>query len=248
MGGEAIIRLQAGPFWSGQPTDYWAPLNWLQLDNGDVDLGGVSAMLIDVPGANPSQLVLALGKDGNAYLLNRNNLGGVAAPVAQLAVGGAVRGQSSATYATSQGTYFVFRLGSSTLKAYKITATTPPTIVPAWSVSQSGQGSPWVTTTDGTNNAIVWVVGAQGDGLLHGYNGDTGTEIYAGGGVVMSGTRKWNSGMVARGSIYVANDNKVYAFRVPGGTPTPTPTVTPTSGVTPTPTPTPRPTATPTPG
>ena len=39
-------------------------------------------MLIDVPGATPSQLVLALGKDGNAYLLNRNNLGGIAAPVA----------------------------------------------------------------------------------------------------------------------------------------------------------------------
>ena len=41
----------------------------------------------------------------------------------------------------------------------------------------------------------------------------------------MTGTRKWNSGIVARGSIYVANDNKVYAFRVPAtGTPTPTPT------------------------
>ena len=82
MGGEAIIRLQAGPIWTGQPTDYWAPTNWFSLDNSDTDLGGVSAMLIDVPGATPSQLVLALGKDGNAYLLNRNNLGGIAAPVA----------------------------------------------------------------------------------------------------------------------------------------------------------------------
>ena len=135
MGGEAIIRLQAGPVFTGQPTDYWAPTNWFQLDNGDTDLGGVSAMLIDVPGANPSQLVLALGKDGNAYLLNRNNLGGIAQPVAQLSVGGAIRGQSSATYTTNQGTYFVFRLGGSDLKAYKITPTTPPTIVSAWSVS-----------------------------------------------------------------------------------------------------------------
>ena len=59
MGGEAIIRLQAGPIFSGQPTDYWAPTNWFSLDNSDTDLGGVSAMLIDVPGANPSQLVLA---------------------------------------------------------------------------------------------------------------------------------------------------------------------------------------------
>ncbi len=251
MGGEAIIRLQAGPVFNGPPStvNYWAPTNWFSLDNSDTDLGGVSAMLIDVPGATPSQLVLALGKDGNAYLLNRNNLGGIALPVAQLSVDGVIRGQSSATYRTSQGTYFVFR-GSNEIKAYKITATSPPSIVFAWSASQTGQGSPWVTTTDGTNNAIVWVVGAQGDQRLHGYNGDTGAVVYAGGGAneLMTGTRKWNSGMVARGSIYVANDNRVYAFRVPGGgTPTPTPTATATSTATPTSTPTATPTATSTP-
>src|SRR5205823_962767 len=117
------------------------------------------------------------------------------------------------------------------------------TIVSAWTVSQSGQGSPWVTTTDGTHNVIVWVVGAQGDGKLYGYDGDTGTVIYAGTDV-MTGTRRWNSGIAARGSIYVANDNKAYAFRVPGGTPTPTPTATATASPTPTSTATPTATAT----
>jgi PQQ enzyme repeat len=249
MGGEAIIRLQAGPVWSGHTTDYWAPTNWFSLDQSDTDLGGCSAILIDVPGATPSQLVLALGKDGNAYLLNRNNLGGITSPVASLPVDGVTRGQSSATYHTQQGTYFVFRTGSGAISAYKVTATDPPTIVPAWSVNQSGQGSPWVTTTDGTNNVIVWVVGAQGDQRLHGYDGDTGAVVYAGGGAneLMIGTRKWNSGIVARGSIYVANDNKVYAFRVPGGAPTPTatPPATPTPTPTATPSVTPTPTATP---
>ena len=93
MGGEAIIRLQAGPVWNGPPSteNYWAPLNWLSLNQTDTDLGGVSAILIDVPGANPSQLVLALGKDGNAYLLNRNNLGGIALPVTSLSVDGTIR-------------------------------------------------------------------------------------------------------------------------------------------------------------
>ena len=250
MGGEAIIRLQEGPIFTGQPTDYWAPLNWLDLDNTDTDLGGISAMLIDVPNATPSELVLATGKDGNAYLVNRNNLGGITSPVASAGVDGTMRGQSSATYTTAQGTYFVFRAeDSSQIKAYKVTATNPPTITFAWQASQNGRGSPWVTTTDGTNNAIVWVVGAQGDHRLHGYNGDTGAVVYAGGGAneLMTGDRKWNSGMVARGSIYVANDNKVYKFNVPGGapTPTPTPSVTPTATPPVTPTPTPTPTATP---
>jgi hypothetical protein len=247
-GGEAIVRLQAGPIFTGQPTDFWAPTNWQSLDSSDTDLGGCSAILIDVPGATPSQLVLALGKDGNAYLVNRNNLGGVTSPVASQAVDGVTRGQSSATYHTNQGTYFVFRTGSGGISAYKVTAANPPAIVPAWNVSQSGQGSPWVTMTDVTNNAIVWVVGAQGDQRLHGYNGDTGAVVYAGGGPdeLMTGTRKWNSGIAARGSIYVANDNKVYKFRLPGGTPTPTPTATPATP-TPTPTATPIPTITPTP-
>jgi len=73
-------------------------------------------------------------------------------------------------------------------------------------VSQTGKGSPWVTTTDGTNNAIVWVVGAEGDQRLHGYNGDTGAVIYAGGGPneLMANTRKWNTGIVARARIYFA--------------------------------------------
>jgi hypothetical protein len=35
---------------------------------------------------------------------------------------------------------------------------------------------------DGTNNTIVWVVGASGDQRLHGYDGDTGAVIFAGGG------------------------------------------------------------------
>jgi hypothetical protein len=133
--------------------------------------------------------------------------------VASANVANSVRGQSAATYRTSQGIYFVFRNGSSAVSAYKITATNPPTIIPAWTVSQNGQGSPWVTTTDGTNNAIVWVVGAGGDQRLHGYNGDTGA--VGGPNEQMTGTRKWNTGIVARGRIYFAASNKVYAFALP---------------------------------
>jgi hypothetical protein len=237
MGGEAIIRLQAGPTFSGQPTDYWAPTNWLSLDNSDTDLGGVSATVVDVPGANPSQLVLALGKDGNAYLVNRNNLGGIASAVAQANVNGINRGISAVTYQTSQGTYIAFHNDIGQIRAYKITATSPPTITFAWSQNQTGRGSPWVTTTDGTNNTIVWVAGVAGDQRLHGYDGDTGAVIYAGGGAneLMTGTRQWNTGIAARGRIYFGADNKVYAFNVPTPTPTPTPTATATATPTATP-------------
>ena len=117
-------------------------------------------------------------------------------------------------------------------------------MIPAWTVTQNGQGSPWVTTTDGTNNTIVWVVGSgSGDQRLYGYNGNTGAIVYAGGGPneLMANTRKWNTGVVARGRLYFAADNKVYAFGVPAETPTPTPSpsVTPTATATATATSTP---------
>src|SRR4030095_888558 len=220
VGGEAIVRFQGGPLFSCEPTDYWAPSNWLSLDNTDTDLGGVSATVVDVPGATPSQLVLALGKDSNAYLVDRNNLGGITLPVAQANVSGINKGTSPVTYRTSHGTYIAFHNDAGEIRAYKITATSPPQIMFAWSQNQDGRGSPWVTTTDGTNNTIVWVAGVAGDQRLHGYDGDTGAVIYAGGGnnELMIGTRQWNTGIVARGRIYFAADNKVYAFTVPAAT------------------------------
>ena len=112
------------------------------------------------------------------------------------------------------------------LSAFRISATNPPAIVTGWSVSRNGCGSPFVTSTDGTNNTIVWVVGTQsGDQRLHGYDGDSGAVVYAGGGAneLMAGTHSYSTtGIAARGRIYVATDNKVYAFIVPGVTPTPT--------------------------
>ncbi len=41
--------------------------------------------------------------------------------------------------------------------------------------------------------------------------------VFAGGGAneLMAGTRRFNTGIAARGRIYVANDNRVYAFTVP---------------------------------
>jgi len=72
---------------------------------------------------------------------------------------------------------------------------------------------------------IVWAVGtgSTGDQRLHGYDGDTGAVIYAGGGAneLMAGTHSYSTtGIVASGRIYVAGDNKVYVFKLPA-VPTP---------------------------
>jgi len=250
-GAEAVVRLQPGPVFSGATADFWAPVNWQALDGSDTDLGGSGPILVDVPGATPSALVVALGKDGNAYLLNRTNLGGVSAPIASMHLTSSAIIQAAAAYRTSVGTYVALRAGGGTTIAFRITATNPPTIATGWTVAgQSGRNSPFVTTTDGTSNVIVWVIGAEGDQRLHGYDGDTGNVVYNGGGAneLMAGTQRYNTAIAARGRIYVAANNKVYAFGVPTGNPTPTPTVTPTATPTTTPIiPTPTPSVTPPP-
>jgi len=206
-----------------------------------------------VPDATPSHLVVALGKDRNAYLLNRDNLGGIGAPVAESVVASRSIIQAAVTYRTKQSTYVALRAnneGDTVLSALRITATNPPTIATGWNVDRAtgGCGSPFATSTDGTNNMIVWVVGTEdhgtvGDQRLHGYYGDTGAVVYDGGGPneLMAGTHYYSTtGIVAQGRVFVAGDNKVYAFAVPTPSPTPTLTPTPTATSTPRITPTPR--------
>jgi hypothetical protein len=218
-GGEAIIRLQSGPVFTSQIKDYWAPTNWASLDGGDADIGGSGPLLVDVPGATPSALVVALGKDGNAYLLNRTNLGGISASLALSHLSSTSIIQAAATYRTTNGTYVVFcgNTSANQLTAFRITAANPPAISNIWTVTENGRGSPFVTSTDGTNNVIVWGVGAENDQRLHGFDGDTGSTNYSGGGAneLMASTRRFCTGIAARGRIFVAADNKIYAFTLP---------------------------------
>ncbi len=256
-GGQAVIRFLPGPIFSNDPANYWVPENWFDLDTLDFDLGGSGPLLVDVPGATPSHLVVAMGKDGRAYLLNRDNLGGLATPPLDSVPFGLSFIQAAATYRTKQSTYVAFRAGNNNanLLAFRITATNPPSIASGWNANRGdgGCGSAFVTSTDGANNMIVWVVGTEvhnapggtpGDQRLHGYDGDTGAVVYDGGGPneLMAGTHSYSTtGVVARGRIYIAGDNKVYAFTVPAPTPTPTPTATPRPTPTPRARPTPRP-------
>src|SRR5262249_37606850 len=167
-GGEAVIRFQPGPIFSGAPADYWVPENWLKLDAFDSDLASSGPLLVDVPGATPSHLVVALGKERNGYLVDRDNLGGISAPIAVSQVANSTILQAAATYRTRQQTYVAFRAnndGNTVLSAFRITATNPPTIASAWNVNRDtgGCGSPFVTSIDGNHNMIVWIVGTEDD-------------------------------------------------------------------------------------
>ena len=86
------------------------------------DLGASGPLLVDVPGATPSHLVVAMGKDRNAYLVNRDNLGGISQPVAQLRLPSSSILQAAATYRTEQGTYVAFRANKTTIPSFPLFA------------------------------------------------------------------------------------------------------------------------------
>ena len=74
-GGEAVFRVEADLRRSESKRDYFAPPDWKTLDAHDADLGGSSPLPLDFPGGGQA-LMLALGKDRKAYLLDRKSLGG----------------------------------------------------------------------------------------------------------------------------------------------------------------------------
>lgn len=64
-----------------QVRSFFAPSNWRALDASDLDLGSVGATFVSSIGA-----VVAIGKDGVAYLLNAGQLGGVGGQIASRSV------------------------------------------------------------------------------------------------------------------------------------------------------------------
>jgi outer membrane protein assembly factor BamB len=219
-GGEAVVRFPAGVPLPPSPSDYFTPRNWRELDEGDVDIGGTGPVVVDVPGASPSRLVVALGKDGKIYLLDRARLGGVGGQLAAAQVASGSIINAAAAYTTARGTYVVFRgegkgcpAGQSgDLTAVRIVPGAPPSVEVAWCARLRGRGSPMVTTTDGRSEAIVWIVGAEGDDRLHGFDGETGKEVYRQERGSLGGVRRFQTPILAGGRIFVAVEGGVKAF------------------------------------
>ncbi len=212
-GGEAVIRLPPTLKNPTEDADFFAAKNWHFLDENDLDLGGTSAIPIDTPVA---ARVLALGKDGNAYLLNRENLGGIGHQIAKTLVSTSPIRTAMATYPGADAARVAFQGQGAACPNGKsgslvMLSVTPSAIATAWCASFNGIGAPIVTTTDGKANPIVWVVGAQGDGKLYGFRGTDGKLLAAvdGGSAAIE---PFETVLWANGRFYVAADGAVYAF------------------------------------
>lgn len=223
-GGEAILRLTPPtPTFTATSTNAFYPSSWPNYDSNDSDLGGANPILFDMPAAPVPHLVVALGKDGILYLLNRDDLGGEGNALSTTTVAsdtgaayfGALNG-AGAAYTTSKGTYVAFHANGNApgiaiegcptgqtggnLGAARINPTNPPTATVVWCAPEANLGSPMVTTS-GSGDAIVWDANTS----LYGYDGDTGTKVFNGLSTPMpSSLQYFNTPIDAAGTMVVA--------------------------------------------
>ncbi len=197
---------------------YFTPFNQATLDARDEDLGsGGSLILPDQSGPLP-HLLVAAGKEGKIYLLNRDDLGGFSSSVDRVVqeLPGAIT-SSFDTPAYFNGQVYFAGVGDA-LKAFTL-ANGMLSPSPA---SQSGAvfGYPGATpsiSADGTQNGIVWAIQAGGTAVLRAYlAADLSTELYDSG---QAGTRdqldtsvKFAVPTVVNGKVYVATQTGLSVF------------------------------------
>jgi hypothetical protein len=220
--GEAIFKLGPSLAPTDKTTDYFAPINWGDLDRADADLGSTTPVIVDAPGSTPSKLLMGYGKDLKSYVVDRENLGGISAPV----TGGLVaqdHGIAAPTvYTTPTGTYFVFTATglhcppgkSGRLVALLLSKTAPPVISTPWcGLLADTQSAPSTSMTDAKGtDALIWIMGL--DNKLHALDGDGGFEVFAGGTDTIPEVVRYTVPIIAKGRVFVASTTQIHAFTV----------------------------------
>jgi hypothetical protein len=222
--GEAVLRLNPDLTAPATSRDYFAASDWRVLDRRDADLGGTDPLPFDADDHGRTvHLLIALGKDGKAYLLNRENLGGMGGSLASLQVADDEIRTAPAKYAGASGTILIaFQSrgikcpntdAHGSLGALRIAMHSSPAMVIAWCAPLDGAGNPIVTTRDGNANPIIWIVGAEGDNRLHAFRGDSGDPLpLSEAQFEMQGLRHFVSVVPNREHLFVPADGRIYAF------------------------------------
>ena len=211
----------------GTRADTWYPSRWSAMDGSDADVGSVNPVYVDLPGATPSKMILQVSKDGHLYILDAAALGGSAAPKVDFmfaATGMSIHGTPIA-YKTAMGQYFVVNttgganmcpggVSGRALVALKISAANPPVPTVAWCSAIAGSAStaPIATTTDGTNNAIVWFI--NNANTLKALDGDTGTQI-CNSSSTCSNVQRWTSPIALNNKIVVGGNGHLCSWSLP---------------------------------
>jgi hypothetical protein len=215
--GESVVRLTG----SLSVTDYFSPYINAYLNDKDFDLGSGGVLLLpDQPGFVP-HLLIAAGKEGTVYLLNRDNLGQFSSdqdavvqtiPAGVPEVGGGGTGaafwNNNIYYATTGGLR-MFTLSNGALT---------PVTIPSGAKSVSGKGLPSVSA-NGSTNGLVWILRglSYSAPILTAYNANTMAMIYqsttaANGRDTVTPIAHFATPTIANGHVFIGTQSQLLIY------------------------------------
>jgi hypothetical protein len=209
-------------------TDYFTMWDTTTESQDDVDLGSGSPLVLpdqtDASGTT-QHLLLAIGKDTNFYLLDRDNLGKYNGNISSSdtvyqELDGVLTGSMLSSPVYFNGSIYVAEIGG-TLKQFALSAAR----LPATPTSQSSAtfafpGASPSISANGSSNAIVWAVMSNPGtaAVLHAYNpANLAVEYYnsaqaAGGRDAFGLGNKFITAVVAHGKVFVGTRSGVAVF------------------------------------
>ena len=204
-------------------ADYFAPSNEVAESAADEDLGSGAAMLLpDLTdsGGVVRHLIVGAGKDGNLYVVNRDNMGKFS-PTGNAdwqELDGALSGGIFSAPAYFNGMIYYGAVGGP-LRAFAVTgarvSSQPASATPT---AFEYPGTAPAVSANGTSDGIVWAVENNNPAVLHAYDAsDLTHELYnsnqaAGGRDNFGAGNKFITPVIADGMVFVGTTNGVAIF------------------------------------
>lgn len=156
--GDSVIKLSTA---SGLAVaDYFTPLDQAALDANDTDFGsGAATILVDQPTAPIPHLIIGGGKQGNLFVLNRDNLGKFSSSTNNVVQMVNLGNSIFATSVFWQNNLYIAGVGA--LKQFAFNPTTGKFNGAPSSQSANTYGFPGATpslSSNGTSNPILWAL------------------------------------------------------------------------------------------
>ena len=205
-------------------ADWFTPADQSSLEGGDTDFGsGGAAILVDELSSPVPHLVIGGGKEGNLFLLNRDNMGKFNATnqvVQTLAFGQAI----FATGAFWNNSFYLAGV-SGHLKTYAFNTSTGKFNTSAGSQSPTSYGFPGATpavSATGTANGIIWAIDASaygsGPAIVHAYDAtNLASELWNSSQAAASRDKAGNAvkftvPTISNGKVYVGTSTEITVF------------------------------------